>query len=394
MGRRRLQRKWPARVALVALAVALSLLTSDCICKQLKLPAARGPLAWWASWGPKNSLGFRGPEPASSRALPRLLLLGDSQVEAVSLHDFHQAPGPRLQRYLGSRGHPWEVVSVGASGWGTDQQLIALQHYQARLTPDAVLLFTTLENDVIENLFCTGPGGPKPTYRLGPGGRLVAPSPSWWVAPGGQPSYGLLSLVRLVLSQALPSDREWDSTMPAATPAPSASSGGEPLTDFLRKLYGFAPGVKLADMEAGRISWALFRHPTPRRMVHALALQEALLVAIRDFCVAKGVPLYVFKQRDPSLQRPWEGKALTLEGRQLTFSPAAVERKYRQMMERQKIPFLDLRLDYRTHSLLPKDPHLNGEGYAELARQVGRWLLSQRAFVAISKRTAKISPRR
>ena len=387
-------RRWPARVALAAVATVLSLLAGDCLCRHLELPAARGPLAWRASWGPKNSLGFRGPEPAASRTRPRLLLLGDSQVEAVSLHDFNRAPGPSLQRYLGRQGHPWEVVSMGAGGWGTDQQFIALQHYFARLDPDAVVLFTTLENDVIENLFCKGSGGPKPTYLPGQDGMLIPPPVSLWAPPGSLPSHGLLPLARRILGPSLPTDVDWDSTMPAASPAPRVTCKGELLTDFLRELYGFSPRLKLADLEAGRVSWAMFRLPTPWRVVHALALQEALLAAMRDHCASRGVPLFVFKQRDPSMQARWKNKSLILEGHELLFSPGVVEKTYRQMMVRLKIPFLDVHLDHRSHTMLPQDPHLNAQGYAVLARQVGRWLLGRPRFLAKSKRTANMSPRR
>ena len=150
----------------------------------------------------------------------------------------------------------------------------------------------------------------------------------------------------------------------------------------MRSLYGFAPGLKLADLEACHVSWSLFRQPTPGRVAYALALQQVLLAAMKDTCARQGVPLFVFKQRDPSLLQKFEGRILTLEGRALRFSPAAVETLYRQMMERLQIPYLDLRLDYRVHSLLPRDPHLNAAGYAVVARRVGRWLLGQPRFLA------------
>ncbi len=369
------------RAGLVGLTMVLALLAADVACRLLGQPPRRGPLAWKVKWQPMNTLGFRGPEPASAKKLPRLLLLGDSQVEAVSLQDFSQAPGPQLQRLLAGRGHRWEVVSVGAGGWGTDQQYLALRHLFARLKPDAVALFATLENDAVENLHCKGAGGPKPTFRLDPQGRLVPPDASLWLPPGAPPRYGLWPLLRRALGPGLPTDPQWDRTMPEPTPA-EATSNGEPMTAFFKELYGFAPKVKLWDLETARSGYAVFRHPLPPRVKHALALQQALLAAMSDLCAQKGVPLYVFKQRDVRMQQRWEGKTLTLEGRALTFSPAAAERRFRQMMARLKLPYLDVQLDHREHSMLPADPHLSGAGYQELARKVGRWLLGQRAFVA------------
>jgi len=387
-------KKWPARLGLILLVTLLSVLAGELVLRVLELPAARGPVAWKASWAPLNSLGYRGPEPAVPKVRPRLLLLGDSQVEAVSTHDYAAAPGPQLQRHLGARGHAWEVVGLAAAGWGTDQQLIALQHHFDRLRPDAVVLFSTLENDLIDNLFCTGTGGPKPTYRLDKGGRLVPPTPSW-VRPGERPAFGLLPMLRRAFGPVPPTDRDWDSTMPGPLLTPPTTRGGPSLIDFLRQLYGFAPRrIRLADLANCRVSWCVFYNPTPWRVVHALALHQALLAAMRDFCAARGVPFFVFKQRDPSMQRRWEGKVLTLEGRKLGFSPSEVERMYRETFERLKVPFLDLHLDHRKHTLLPKDPHLNEQGCAVLARRVGAWLLDQRTFLAKSKKTANMSPRR
>lgn len=361
-------------------AIALLLLATEGICRWLKLPAARGPLAWKASWAPLNSWGFRGPEPDPGAAT-RLLLLGDSQVEAVSIHDHHGAPGPQLERHLRGRGVDARVVSMAAAGWGTDQQLLALQHYFARLRPHAVLLFYTFENDIIDNLFVRGPGGPKPTFRLDSVGRLVPPDAALWLPPGATPRYGLRALLRRALGPAPPGDPQWDRTMPGPTPA--TRGAGVQLDLFLRGLYGFATPVELADLEQGRVSWALFRDPMPPRIRHGFALQRALLARMRDYCASRRVPLYIFKQRDPLLQQRLEGRTLILEGHALRFSPAAAERRLQELMSALRIPFLDVPLDHGKHTLLPQDPHLSRAGYTLLTRRVGDWLLSYGDFKAI-----------
>ncbi len=103
-----------------------------------------------------NELTLRG-RPLSSPRRPgtrRLLLVGDSQVEATTL-PFGDIPEVRLEKMLNARSAApaFEVRSVAASGWGQDQQLLALQRYFERFEADYVLMWHTPRNDFWENAF-------------------------------------------------------------------------------------------------------------------------------------------------------------------------------------------------------------------------------------------------
>jgi len=107
-------------------------------------------------WGHEivvNQLGFRGPEPApvKSPSRPRVLVLGDSFVEAgqVAWTDSLTA---RLAADLDADDRPAEVLSAGVSGWGTDDVVQYLETSGMALEPDVVVIVVTLYNDVLDNL--------------------------------------------------------------------------------------------------------------------------------------------------------------------------------------------------------------------------------------------------
>ena len=101
-----------------------------------------------------NSLGMRDREhtlePADDAF--RVLLLGDSFMEALQV-DFEESfPSLLEQRLQEAMKRPVDVINAGVSGWGTDDQLTYLTRYGLPLEPDLVLVAITLHNDVSDNL--------------------------------------------------------------------------------------------------------------------------------------------------------------------------------------------------------------------------------------------------
>ena len=129
-----------------------------------------------------NQLGFRG-RPITYKAGDFVVVLtGDSQVECVSCSDGHlpeDALRAALQASLPTRNV--HVVSLAASGYGQDQELLAVREYFARgYRADAVVLWQTLFNDIWNVIFPqhsphVGMGHLKPTFFL-EGDRLREPS--------------------------------------------------------------------------------------------------------------------------------------------------------------------------------------------------------------------------
>jgi hypothetical protein len=101
-----------------------------------------------------NSRGIRGPESLGYDKNPgvyRVLLLGDSFVEAVQI-DYAETLGEQLRALLEEAlGQPVEVINAGVSGFGTDQQLLWLREEGVKYAPDLVLLAVYPHNDFMNN---------------------------------------------------------------------------------------------------------------------------------------------------------------------------------------------------------------------------------------------------
>ena len=101
-----------------------------------------------------NSFGFRDREHKLGKpdGTLRVLLLGDSFMEALQV-DFEDAFSTLLEKELqGLIGCPVEVISAGVSGWGTDDEVTYLKRKGAEFHPDVVLFAATLHNDISDNL--------------------------------------------------------------------------------------------------------------------------------------------------------------------------------------------------------------------------------------------------
>lgn len=93
-----------------------------------------------------NSRGFRGREPAARKSGARVVVYGDSFIEARStrLEDTFTV---RLEAGLRERRGSVEVVNAGVSGYGPDQVVARLDSDLADLQPDLVVLALYAGND-------------------------------------------------------------------------------------------------------------------------------------------------------------------------------------------------------------------------------------------------------
>lgn len=82
----------------------------------------------------------------------RILLLGDSFMEAFQV-PFEASFASLLESRLSqATGATVEVINAGVSGWGTDDQLRYLVQYGIDYEPDLVVVAMTLHNDISDNL--------------------------------------------------------------------------------------------------------------------------------------------------------------------------------------------------------------------------------------------------
>lgn len=118
-----------------------------------------------------NQLGLRGQKISYNENDFVVLLVGDSQVESATSSQA-EMPEKFLQNYLIEKiKKPVKVFSIAASGWGQDQQLLALEQYYQNYRADLVLIWSTPKNDFWENAFPDRSltkiaGHLKPTYKF------------------------------------------------------------------------------------------------------------------------------------------------------------------------------------------------------------------------------------
>lgn len=101
-----------------------------------------------------NSLGMRDREHpvAKEKGVLRILVLGDSFMEAFQVsfeESFPRLLEVRLQEALHQT---VEVINAAVSGWGSDDQLTYLKRYGIKFKPDLILVGMTLHNDVSDNM--------------------------------------------------------------------------------------------------------------------------------------------------------------------------------------------------------------------------------------------------
>lgn len=118
-----------------------------------------------------NEMALRGRRFAYSDLDFVVLLVGDSQVEAAA-SVMALMPEVMLQDRLSVLlNKPVKVFSLAASGWGQDQQVLAMEKYFRSHRADLVAVWATPINDFWENTFpdrsVTAQAGHfKPTFRL------------------------------------------------------------------------------------------------------------------------------------------------------------------------------------------------------------------------------------
>jgi GDSL-like Lipase/Acylhydrolase family len=115
--------------------------------------------------------GYRGHDHRGPRrpGRARIVMLGDSITFGSRVRD-----AETFAALVESRSERYEVLNLAVEGYGTDQELLQLEHFGLRYQPDVVVLNFAVTNDVWNNrCWCNQPGGgmPKPYFSL-EGGSL------------------------------------------------------------------------------------------------------------------------------------------------------------------------------------------------------------------------------
>jgi hypothetical protein len=375
------------RLLLIASSVVVALACSEAVMRVLNKPRA-AVSGWRATYGAPaeiNQLGYRGQQIAYADDDFVVLLVGDSQVEARACA-FDAMPERRLESYLQVPGSfsgsgRVRVFSVGASGYGQDQELLALREYFSRFRADLVVLWETPINDLWNNIFPTSfpaDGTSKPTFRL-EGGRLLGPSEMI-----GQP---ILETPELKLTLMLRKnfhwsrDRAWEKFYPPAY-APVTDAGGETVRDDWQQAYDQnARSFRDENLANEKSHLAIFLTPRSPRTAYGLDLMRALILEMQRESTSHGARFVAFATDNPRSEEHTHGEGLhRLNGKLYRTSRAQYADNLAYF--NRGFDFLSVPVTLEDWKASPTDPHLNQQATAQvmkdLAERLAGTLSSQR----------------
>jgi hypothetical protein len=249
----------------------------------------------WKSFAPEaqqNELGYRGRRIVYGPGDYVVVLVGDSQVEAMAL-PLDGMPERRLEAHLDSAKGNTRVFSVGAGGYGQDQELLALQEYYRKYRADLVLLWQTPGNDVWNNVFKTHMANrnPKPTFWLDGAGALQGPSEGP-LQPLANSRVVVASLWQLAFG--LPwRDKSWERHLPEPY-APLAQYAGPARTEWQERWQTNLGRMRDENLETEKSHLAVMLAPRSKRMQYGLDLTHALTRRIQELVTANHGRLVVF----------------------------------------------------------------------------------------------------
>lgn len=317
-----------------------------------------------------NELGFRGHPIRYEPDDHVVVLLGDSQVEARACA-YGWMPERRLEHHLREGGHDTRVVSVGAGGYGQDQELLALREYFARYRADVVVLWLTVLNDPWNNAFPTHwprNGWVKPTFWL-EDGELRGPD----FELGESVESSGVALVTL-LGRAFPSDLDgsWARARLPAPYEPLAEWDGPVDRSWQEQWDRDAPLGQGEDLELEKTHYAIRLTPPSARTRYALELTRRLLLEIERECTTHGARFVLFTVPWPEYENEPE-TVHVLNGRFYRTSGAQMREHIESLTE--DFTWHDVPTSTPSPRVGPGDVHLNqhavDEVMAGLAARLG-----------------------
>ena len=305
-------------------ALLISLLAGEAALRLVRYPS---PIAsgWGWDQSPRrnlaasddtghNELGLRGVTFSYDTDDIVVLLLGDSQVEAAT-SSRNMMPERLLEAHLAKQYLPRsiKVFSLASSGWGHDQQLLALERYFRAHRADLVLQWITPGNDFWENAFpdrsvTAEAGHIKPTFWFD-GHELQGPFFTGAVHLSNVRLWDLVLRARLTfmqrtfqqaildqwLTQLPPDDRQ-------QTPEQTLTCARYPTIDqneLLKELFTLSAtrGVvvrTIEDVEHSRSHFSPYIEPRSAKDRYLVDITRALVARIQHVAQAHGAAFRVF----------------------------------------------------------------------------------------------------
>lgn len=359
---------------LVSLAlVCVGISCSERILTSLGLPKTAG--SGWKSDCPaseRNELGFRGQKLPPSEDEFVVVLLGDSQVEAVAC-DMESMPEQVLEAALRDRIGSARVVSLGASGYGQDQQLLALKEYfRSGYRADLVILWQTLDNDVWNNTFPTHwptNANPKPTFVWQEQTLTLHRHPTVFHSQERSSSIG--TLVRNLLPEKI--DDAWEDRF---LPAPY-----QPLRDPslpTRDVWQSKIDARIAhgeNLRNDKHHLSLYLTPQSQRVAYGIELTRQLYRCISDEAEDAGAAFALFNASRPAESLFEEEDEVYFRNDAGTFHFSKAQLDTHSLRLRDGFDAFVVDVETNPYWVSERDTHLNPAAVKEVMRKLAQRLI-------------------
>jgi hypothetical protein len=251
-----------------------------------------------------NELGYRGQPINYSDHDIVIVLLGDSQVESMACPP-DMMPERSLERHLKQHDSRFRVFTLGAGGYGNDQEYLALKEYFGKYRANAVVLWQAFSNDVWNNIFPThwpADGYIKPTYWLDHG-KLKGPNYQLGevIRKPAQTKIGVKLNKWFHPQKGL--DAYWERFLP--TPyQPLTHYEGSFVTDWdPSDSNNKNPNLQYENLQNEKSHFSVQLYPRSERMQYGLDLTRKLLGNIRDTASEHTSSFFIFYTLTPDDQR-------------------------------------------------------------------------------------------
>lgn len=385
------------KIILPAMAVAISLFVAE---MTLRLSEYVKPIesGWGWSKSPLrqlqppsaesqvNQLGLRGKNITYNIDDFVIVILGDSQVEAAAV-GYDQIPENVLQKKLLDKGVKAKVFSLASSGWGQDQQLVALSKYFKNWRANLILVWATPGNDFWENTFpdrslTKEAGHIKPTYLYANG--LVGPfyEHDFYLHDSALWQLAYIALSKKSANSAVL--EEWINKInTSATVEPLSNDkpceGLEDISQsiFSRDIFDLSPRARYAistedDVENSRSSFSQYISPPGRYDDYGKKLSKSLYAEIKALSHSKNADFRVFYPVRQETALYGKIGCVKSNGKEYAYNPDVVG-VLKQTVNDTDLLLFDI-AGKNEISVSKDDRHLNASGIDRVADMLSEWI--------------------
>jgi hypothetical protein len=303
-----------------------------------------------------NSRGYRGEELRPAGAARRIVVYGDSHVEARLTRLERTFPERLEARLAALRGRPLEAVNAGVSGYGPDQCLLRMEGGIRKLAADVVVLVLYAGNDwgdLVRNAL----------FRLDGSGRLVANA--WTLdEPVRRGLEGELGWRGLALTRA--ARRAWTLARGAwSEPSPAPGGTSERALEACRRdhLHALREPARVGELFDDHYDADLSLTPHAPSAEHKRRLMRAVVERIRSVAEEARAPLLALVIPAPhDVCRRFPGRVDASAYPE--YRSSALTDALARILDELHVPFIDLYPAFKDDGdrfYFPIDHHWNAE---------------------------------